>query len=98
MAAQRMFPREGRVGERRGPSRDAFADTDPRIKLAELRMDDVVLELGEPDLEPGDQTQVRGGAKSAAQPAATPPPVPTEDAPPALVAAPAAEAGPEPEL
>ena len=26
---QRIFPRERRVGERRGPSREAFADTDP---------------------------------------------------------------------
>lgn len=90
-ADQRMFPRERRVGERRGPSRDAFADTDPRIKLAELQTDDVVLELGETDLEPGDQTQVRGNARSAAQPLVTPPPVPVavaeaapapEDAPP----------------
>ncbi|MFL5306887.1 MAG: hypothetical protein ACJ8F1_16850 [Polyangia bacterium] len=55
----RIFPRERRVGERRGPSRDAFADTDPRIKLAELQMDEVVLELGDSDIEPGDQTQVR---------------------------------------
>ena len=29
---QRIFPRERRVGERRGPSREAFADTDPRIR------------------------------------------------------------------
>jgi hypothetical protein len=60
-ADHRIFPRERRVGERRGPSRDAFADTDPRIKLADLQMDEVVLELGESDLEPGDQTQVRPG-------------------------------------
>jgi len=92
-ADQRMFPRERRVGERRGPSRDAFADTDPRIKLAELQTDDVVLELGETDLEPGDQTQVRGNARSAAQPLVTPPPVPVaaEAAMPAEQALPPAE-------
>lgn len=63
---QRIFPRERRVGERRGPVRDAFADTDPRIKLADLQMDEVVLELGEADLEPGDQTQVRPSAPRTA--------------------------------
>ncbi|HVV15691.1 MAG TPA: hypothetical protein VHH90_00700 [Polyangia bacterium] len=67
----RIFPRERRVGERRGPSRDAFADTDPRIKLAELQMEEVVMELGDHDIEPGDQTQVRPG----------PPPAPAEAVP-----------------
>jgi len=62
----RIFPRERRVGERRGPSRDAFADTDPRIKLAELQMEEVVLELGDSDIEPGDQTQVRPSPPKAA--------------------------------
>ncbi len=71
-ADQRIFPRERRVGERRGPSRDAFADTDPRIKLADLQLEEVVLELGENDLEPGDQTQVRLNAQNATQPPATP--------------------------
>jgi len=92
-ADQRMFPRERRVGERRGPSRDAFADTDPRIKLADLQVDDVVLELGETDLEPSDQTQVRGNGRSASQATGTPPPVPAgEPSPPPLEAAPPAEA------
>ena len=53
----RIFPRERRVGERRTPPRDAFADTDPRIRLAEL--DDVIIELHETDLEDVEQTQVR---------------------------------------
>jgi hypothetical protein len=58
-ADQRLFPRERRVGERRGPSRDAFADTDPGIRLAEVQLEEAILELGEADLEEGDQTQVR---------------------------------------
>lgn len=91
-ADQRMFPRERRVGERRGPSRDAFADTDPRIKVANLQMDDAVLELGEVDLEPSDQTQVRSNARAAA----TPPPVPVtaEASPPPAEAATSPEAPP----
>jgi hypothetical protein len=56
---QRLFPRERRVGERRGPMRDAFADTDPRIKMADLNLDDAIIELGDADLAEGDQTQVR---------------------------------------
>jgi hypothetical protein len=77
-ADQRMFPRERRVGERRGPSRDAFADTDPRIKMADLQMAEVVMELGETDLEPGDQTQVRRNPDGTAAPPSrpSPPPVP----------------------
>jgi hypothetical protein len=54
---QRIFPRERRVGERRGPSRDAFADTDPRIRLGDV--DDAIIELQDIDLQPGDQTNVR---------------------------------------
>lgn len=77
---QRIFPRERRVGERRGPSREAFADTDPRIKLAELQMEEVVLELAENDLEPGDQTQVRRNPAGTAAPA-SPPPTPLPDPP-----------------
>jgi hypothetical protein len=56
---QRIFPRERRVGERRGPMRDAFADTDPRIKLADRNLDEAIIELGDADLAEGDQTQVR---------------------------------------
>ena len=33
---QRIFPRERRVGERRGPSREGYADTDPGMRLSEL--------------------------------------------------------------
>jgi hypothetical protein len=57
---QRIFPRERRVGERRGPVREAFADTDPRIKMADLHLDDAIIELSDADLtEGGGQTQVR---------------------------------------
>jgi hypothetical protein len=64
---QRIFPRERRVGERRGPTRDAFADTDPRIRMPEY--DDLIIELKEAEMEEVEQTSVR--AKNAA-----PPPVP----------------------
>jgi hypothetical protein len=66
---QRIFPRERRVGERRGPVRDAFADTDPRIRMPEY--DDLIIELKETELEEVEQTSVR--AKSA-----DPPPVPEQ--------------------
>jgi hypothetical protein len=56
---QRIFPRERRVGERRGTAREAFADTDPRIHLADL--DDIIIELHEADVEKMDQTLVRSG-------------------------------------
>ena len=54
---QRIFPRERRVGERRGPSREAFADTDPRIRLGEV--EDAIIELEDIALKAGDQTSVR---------------------------------------
>ena len=54
---QRIFPRERRVGERRGPSREAYADTDPGMRLSEF--EDVVIELAETDMEDVEQTQVR---------------------------------------
>lgn len=60
---QRLFPRERRVGERRGPPRAAFADTDPRIRLADY--DDVIVEIADGDLEEVEQTQVRAKAGSA---------------------------------
>ena len=65
---QRIFPRERRVGERRGPSRDAYADTDPGMRLSEF--EDVVIELAETDMEDVEQTQVRARPTAAAQPAA----------------------------
>jgi hypothetical protein len=66
---QRIFPRERRVGERRGPTREAFADTDPRIHLP---VDDAVIELAATDLQPSDQTNVRSNPlpKPAIEPAA----------------------------
>jgi hypothetical protein len=54
---QRIFPRERRVGDRRAPPRDAFADTDPAILLAAL--DDLVIEITEADIEIIEQTTVR---------------------------------------
>jgi hypothetical protein len=63
---QRIFPRERRVGERRGPSREGYADTDPSMRLSEF--EEVVIELAEDDMEDIEQTQVR------AKPLAAPPP------------------------
>jgi hypothetical protein len=63
---QRIFPRERRVGERRGPSRDGYADTDPSMRLSEF--EDVVIELAENDMEEVEQTQVRARPVAAAQP------------------------------
>jgi hypothetical protein len=65
----RIFPRERRVGERRGPAREGFADTDPRIHLQDV--EDVIIELREDDLEQMDQTIVKGaaaGSRRAASP------------------------------
>ena len=36
-----------------------FADTDPGIKMAELHLDEPIIELSDADLAEGDQTQVR---------------------------------------
>jgi hypothetical protein len=64
----RIFPRERRVGERRGTVRDAFADTDPRLRLPDGSLDDVILEVGDAEFEESDQTQVRAGpARPSAQ-------------------------------
>jgi hypothetical protein len=63
---QRIFPRERRVGERRGPSREAYADTDPGMRLSEF--EDVVIELAETDMEDVEQTQVRAKIIAAAPP------------------------------
>jgi hypothetical protein len=72
-ADARLFPRERRVGERRGPPRAAFADTDPRIRLGDY--DDIVVEIANRELEEesassasSEQTQVRartGGTGAA---------------------------------
>lgn len=61
---QRIFPRERRVGERRGPSREAYADTDPGVRLSEL--EELVIELAEDDMEDIEQTQVRSRSPLAA--------------------------------
>jgi len=55
---RRIFPRERRVGERRGTPRAARAnDTDPAIFLAGL--DDLVIEIDEGDIQEIEQTQVK---------------------------------------
>src|SRR5262245_20774402 len=69
--APRIFPRERRVGERRGPSRGGIADTDPHLQLSEF--EDVIIELAETDMEDVEQTQVRG------RPALSAPPPPPGD-------------------
>ncbi|HXJ22798.1 MAG TPA: hypothetical protein VMT03_21450 [Polyangia bacterium] len=84
-ADQRIFPRERRVGERRGPGRDAFADTDPRIKMLDLSLDEVILELTEDEAEPSNQTQVK------ANPLKTPASTASSEAPAAPEPAPSAE-------
>jgi hypothetical protein len=65
---QRIFQRERRVGERRGPGREAFADTDPSMRLSEF--DEVVIELAEDDMEEVEQTLVRAKPRPAASPTA----------------------------
>jgi hypothetical protein len=64
---QRIFPRERRVGERRGPSREAYADTDPGMRLSEF--EEIVIELAEGDMEDVEQTQVRARPILPAAPA-----------------------------
>jgi hypothetical protein len=55
---RRIFPRERRVGDRRGaPRRARSGDTDPAIFLPEF--DDLVIEIDEGDIEEIEQTQVR---------------------------------------
>jgi len=67
---QRIYPRERRVGERRGPSREAYADTDPGMRLSEF--DDVVIELAENDMEDVEQTQVRARPAAPVAPSSSP--------------------------
>jgi hypothetical protein len=55
---RRIFPRERRVGERRGTPRSARrGDTDPAIALPEF--DDLIIEIEEGDIEEIEQTQVK---------------------------------------
>ena len=57
------------MGERRGPSREAYADTDPSMRLSEF--EEVVIELADDDMEDVEQTLVR--ARPAAARRARPP-------------------------
>jgi hypothetical protein len=67
----RIFPRERRVGERRGPDRGAFADAEPSTANTVLAdLDEIIVELQEADMEEVEQTMVRREA------AASPPPLP----------------------
>jgi hypothetical protein len=55
---RRIFPRERRVGERRGtPTAARRGDTDPAIALPEF--DDLVIEVDEGDIEEIETTQVK---------------------------------------
>jgi hypothetical protein len=54
---RRIFPRERRVGERRGTPRASRGDTDPAIFQHEL--DDLVIEVADGDIEEIEQTQVK---------------------------------------
>jgi hypothetical protein len=55
---RRIFPRERRVGERRGtPQPRRPGDTDPAIFMHEL--DDLVIEIDEGDIQEIEQTQVK---------------------------------------
>jgi hypothetical protein len=68
----RIFPRERRVGERRSPPRNPFAEAAAsegyeNTMLAD--MEEIIVELAEADMEEVEQTQVRETA--------SPPPTPT---------------------
>jgi hypothetical protein len=68
----RIFPRERRVGERRGPDRADDAAIDPNTANTMLAdLDDIIVELQEADMEEVEQTIVRQNASDA-----SPPPVP----------------------
>jgi hypothetical protein len=58
---RRIFPRERRVGERRGPPREGEGvAADPGAHLAPDELDDVIIELLDDDIEVIEQTTVRG--------------------------------------
>jgi hypothetical protein len=60
---RRIFPRERRVGERRGPPREGDgAPPDQGSYLAPDELDDVIIELLDDDIEVIEQTTVRGKA------------------------------------
>jgi hypothetical protein len=55
---RRIFPRERRVGDRRGPPRaDAFSDTNPGFVMPEF--EDIEIEIQDSDIEEVEQTLVR---------------------------------------
>jgi hypothetical protein len=54
---RRIFPRERRVGERRGTPRARRGDTDPSLALPDF--DDLVIEIDEGDIEELEQTVVK---------------------------------------
>lgn len=54
---RRIFPRERRVGERRGVPHARRGDTDPAIALPEF--DDLVIEIDDGDIEEIESTQVK---------------------------------------
>jgi len=57
---RRIFPRERRVGERRGPPRDAAAMTATPADDHLPDLNDVIIELEEADMEIVEQTTVKG--------------------------------------
>ncbi len=62
---RRIFPRERRVGERRGPPREGDGvAADQGSYLAPDELDDVIIELLDDDIEVIEQTTVRGKADS----------------------------------
>jgi hypothetical protein len=73
----RIFPRERRVGERRGPPRGADVTGQPGYENTMLAdMDEIIVELAEADMEEVEQTVVREDQQRKAAAAVTPPPVP----------------------
>jgi hypothetical protein len=70
----RIFPRERRVGDRRGPPRDGAPEGDPsreNTMLAEM-MEEIIVELHEADMEEVEQTKVRDRDQATATPEAPP--------------------------
>jgi len=58
-ADQRIFPRERRVSDRRGPVREmGLLETDPAV-LLRARLDDAIVELADDDIDVLEQTVVR---------------------------------------
>jgi len=60
----RVFPRERRVGERRGPVRDRPADAEAGLHLQPAELEEVVMEVGEADIEEVEQTHARAAVAS----------------------------------